>query len=28
MPNNNDLKIMVASIVVVGLLWYVITIGV
>jgi len=28
MPNNNDRKIMVASIIVVGLLWYATTVGV
>jgi hypothetical protein len=28
MPNNNDVKTITSSIIVVGLLWYVITIGV
>ena len=28
MPNNNDVKTLTSSIIVVGLLWYVITIGV
>jgi len=28
MPNNNDVKTITSSIIVVGLLWYVITMGV